>query len=93
MRYEDYSAKVRPNATGGCEWYFYNLVVRPDAQGKHLVGKLVKPMLEYCAKAGRQAYLETHSAKNVEIYRHLGFNVVSNAPIPGTQVSHWGMAK
>ena len=91
MHYEDYSASVRLKATGNCEWYLYNLVVRPEAQGQHLAGKLLRPMLEYCAQSGKPAYLETHSEKNVEIYRHFGFEVVSNDPIPGTGVTHWGM--
>ena len=63
MHYEDYSASVRLNATGGREWYGYNLVVRPEARGQHLAGKLLRPMLEYCEQNGRQAYLETHSEK------------------------------
>lgn len=93
MHYENYSAHVRLNATGGREWYGYNLVVRPEARGQHLAGKLLRPMLEYCEQNGRQAYLETHSEKNVGIYRHLGFDVVSDDPIPGTGVTHWGMVK
>ena len=93
MHYEDYSAKVRMNTTGGREWYLYNLVVHPEAQGKHLAGKLISPMLEFCAQNQKQVYLETHAEKNVEIYRHFGFEVVSDAPIPGTEVTHWGMAK
>ena len=93
MHYEDYSASVRLNATGGREWYWYNLVVRPEAQGQHLVGKLLRPMLDYCAQNGRPAYLETHSEKNVGIYRHFGFEVVSDGTIPGTDVTHWGMMK
>ena len=93
MHYEDYSASVRLNATGGREWYWYNLVVRPEAQGQHLVGKLLRPMLDYCAQNGRPAYLETHSEKNVGIYRHFGFEVVSDGPITGTEVTHWGMVK
>ena len=93
MHYEDYSASVRLNATGGREWYLYNLVVRPETQGQHLVGTLLRPMLEYCAQSGRQAYLETHSERNVGIYRHFGFEVVSDDPIPDTDVTHWGMMK
>ncbi len=93
MTYEDYSKEVRMNATGGREWYWYNLVVRPEAQGKHLVSKLLKPMLEYCEQSGRPVFLETHSEKNVGIYGHFGFEVVSDGTIPGTDVTHWGMVK
>mgnify|MGYP003300427538 CR=1 FL=1 len=50
-------------------------------------------MLEYCAQNRKQVYLETHSKKNVEIYRHFGFEVVSDDFIPGTEVTHWGMVK
>ncbi|MDO5320880.1 MAG: GNAT family N-acetyltransferase [Bacteroidia bacterium] len=93
MHYEDYSASVRMKATGGKEWYWYNLVVRPEAQGKHLVGKLLRPMLEFCADKGKPVYLETHSEKNVEIYRHFGFEVANDSPLPGTEMTHWGMVR
>lgn len=91
--YEKYCLSVRMQATGGREWYWYNLVVRPEAQGKHLVGKLLRPMLDFCAEQGLPAYLETHSEKNVAIYRHFGFEVVSDDFLPGTQMTHWGMVK
>ena len=93
MAYEDYSKEVRINATGGHEWYLYNLVVRPEAQGQHLVGKLLSPMLEYCEQSGRPVYLETHSEKNVGMYRHFGFEVASDGTIPSTDVTHWGIWK
>ena len=93
MHYEDYSAAVRMRATGGKEWYWFNLVTRPEAQGQHLVGKLLRPMLEFCSKNGNPVYLETHSEKNVAIYRHFGFEVVSDKCLPGTEMTHWGMVK
>lgn len=93
MHYEDYNLSVRMQATGGREWYLYNVATHPDAQGKHLISRLIAPMLDYCASKKTPAYLETHLAKNVDIYRHFGFDLVSENPIPGTPFTHWGMAK
>lgn len=91
MAYEDYSKEVRLNATGGREWYGYNLVVTPEAQGKHLATKLFLPMLEYCRAQGRPVYLETHLEKNTSIYKHFGFRIASDGLMPGTGLRHYGM--
>lgn len=93
MHYEDYSASVRLHATGGREWYWYNLVVRPEAQGRHLVGKLLVPMLEYCSSQDKPVYLETHLERNTGIYKHFGFEIVSDSVLPGTEMTHWGMVR
>lgn len=93
MHYENYSASVRKKATGGREWYLYNLVVSPQSHGLHIASSLVKPMLEFCAEHEKPVYLETHSEKNIAIYRHLGLDVVSDAKLPGTELVHWGLAK
>lgn len=93
MHYEDYSSSVRMKVTGGDEWYLYNLVVSPQFHGQSLVRRLLEPMLEFCARTDRPVYLETHSEKNVAMYRHFGFDVVNDDPLPGTEMVHWGMAK
>lgn len=93
MHYEDYSATVRLQATHGEEWYLYNIVVRPDAQGTHLASKLIRPMLDFCFEHDKPMYLETHSCKNVAMYQHFGFQIMNDACIPGTEVTHWGMMK
>ena len=93
VAYENYSKDVRLNATGGKEWYLYNLVVDPKAQGKHIASRLMQPMLEYCSMQGMPVYLETHREKNIAIYGHSGFRVVSDELMPGTSLRHIGMAK
>ena len=93
MAYENYSKSVRLNTTGGKEWYLYNLVVDPKAQGKHVASKLILPMLEYCSMQGKTVYLETHREMNTAIYEHFGFRIASNGLMPGTQLRHFGMVK
>ena len=93
MHYEDYCTQIRMQNTKGKEWYLYNLVVRPEAQGQHLASKLIKPMQEFSASRGLPVFLETHLEKNVGLYQHFGFDVVSDDFLPGTKMTHWGMVK
>ena len=93
LHYEDYALSVRMQATKGQEWYLYNAAVRPEAQGKHLASRLMRPMLDFCALQQSPIYLETHHPKNVNIYQHLGFTVFSDDSIPGTTLTHWGMVR
>lgn len=93
LHYEDYALSVRMQATKGQEWYLYNAAVRPEAQGKHLAARLMRPMLDFCALQQTPIYLETHHPNNVNIYQHLGFTVFSGDSIPGTTLTHWGMVR
>lgn len=91
MNYEQYCNSVRMKSTGGDGWYLYNLVVSRKFQNCHLSSRLILPMLSYAESQNKPVYLETHSSRNVGIYQHFGFKVVSDNPIPGTNVTHWGM--
>lgn len=91
MKYEDYSASVRLKATGGKEWYWYNLVCAKQSQGQHLTAKLFQPMAEYAQRQARPIYLETHTERNTQIYQHFGFEITSAEPIPQTDLIHYGM--
>ncbi|MCQ2052086.1 MAG: hypothetical protein MJY74_07780 [Bacteroidaceae bacterium] len=91
MAYENYCKSVRMNATGGKEWYWYNLVVHPRAHGTHLVTKLFLPMLKYVRSQGRPVFLETHLEKNASMYTHYGFSMASRELMPGTDLLHYGM--
>ena len=93
LHYEDYALSVRMQATKGQEWYLYNAAVRPEAQGKHLAARLIRPMLDFCALQQSPIYLETHFPKNVSIYQHFGFTVFSDNHLPKTTLTHWGMVK
>ena len=93
MAYENYSKKIRMNATGGREWYLYNLVVDPKAQGSHIASRLLRPMLSFSSAHDLPVYLETHLQTNQSLYSHFGFATVSDAMMPGTSLRHFAMVK
>ena len=67
-------------------WYLQIIGVYPAHQGKGFSSRLIKPMLERIDKEGLPCYLETQTDKNVAIYEHLGFEVLHDELLPGTQL-------
>lgn len=57
-------------------WYLAFIGVDPDFQGKGFAGKLLKPILSRLKRENLACYLETESEKNVDIYKHYGFELL-----------------
>jgi GNAT superfamily N-acetyltransferase len=57
----------------GAHHYFSNIGVAPEAQGKGLGSRLMRPTLDRCDKEGLPAYLEASSERNAALYERLGF--------------------
>lgn len=57
----------------GAHYYFANIGVTPDAQGRGLGSRLMRPTLDRCDEEGLPAYLEASSARNAALYERLGF--------------------
>jgi ribosomal protein S18 acetylase RimI-like enzyme len=57
----------------GAHYYFSNIGVAPEAQGRGLGSKLMCPTLDRCDKEGLPAYLEASSERNAALYERLGF--------------------
>lgn len=77
-------AKKYYNPATDC--YVKNIGVAERARGKGLLRKAID---ELCGDAA--VYLETHDEKNVEIYRHLGFEVCEVADFYGAK--HYAMRR
>lgn len=58
--------------------YLWFLGVTPDAQGHGIGSRLLKSRLDQLDAAGRPAFLETSSDRNVALYRRHGFKVIAN---------------
>lgn len=56
--------------------YLFTIGVRPSAQGKGLGGRLIRPVLNACDKAGIPAYLENSDPENRGFYGAHGFERV-----------------
>ena len=91
--YETYAMSLKKKYTEHVDWYLYNLSVLPDAQGKGIAGKLLRPMLAFCDRENIVCYLETNKQSNVELYRHFGFQLAEQGVIPGSNVIHYAMTR
>jgi GNAT superfamily N-acetyltransferase len=57
----------------GAHYYFSNVGVTPEAQGRGLGSRLMRPTLDRCDEEGLPAYLEASSERNAALYERLGF--------------------
>jgi len=60
----------------GPHYYFPYIGVTPDAQGRGLGSRLMRPALDRCDREGLPAYLEASSERNAALYERLGFRCV-----------------
>lgn len=74
-------------------FYLSALGVEPDRQGSGLGTALVQPILERADQGRVAAYLEAATARNVLLYERLGFAVVEEMTLPGTDVHGWLMLR
>jgi GNAT superfamily N-acetyltransferase len=54
-------------------YYFANIGVAPEGQGRGLGSALMRPTLDRCDQEGLPAYLEASSERNAALYERLGF--------------------
>ncbi|MDF2543755.1 MAG: family N-acetyltransferase [Herbinix sp.] len=73
--------------------YIILLGVDPSKQGQGYGRKLMLEVLKVAEEKGQSCYLETHGEKNVSLYKKLGFKVVSEDILPGTDIIQYAMVK
>ena len=90
-RYMNLSKKYSP---GGLYHYLAGLGVHPDYQGhgfgRLLLDEVYKIAVSHQSSAG--IYLETATLKNVEMYKHFGYNLLATEKLDGI-VDIWYMFK
>ncbi len=74
-------------------YYLSALGVDPDRQGTGIGTALMAPVLGRADATGLEAYLETATARNVLLYERVGFGVVEELTLPGTDVHGWLMLR
>ena len=93
LTYETYAMNLKKEFTENYDWYLYNLSIKKDAQGKGIANKLMRPMLQFCDDERMVAYLETNKESNVGLYKHYGFDLMSEELVPSTPVMHYSMVR
>ncbi len=74
-------------------WYFQNIAVKPEEQGKGYGGLLISTMIKNVEGDGLPIYVETNTEKNVSIYQKYGFDILEHVIIPKTNVPLWCMLR
>jgi|WetSurMetagenome_2_1015567.scaffolds.fasta_scaffold654205_2 ribosomal protein S18 acetylase RimI-like enzyme len=93
MRANSFCEKLKKKLAPQPYMYLTLLGVAPAYQGKGLASALVKPMLKRFDDEELPAYLETQNLKNVEMYRHFGFETVYEGLYPGTPTPLFAMLR
>ena len=89
----NYIADIHKKLVSEPHWYLAAIGVDSDNQGKGFGSKLMKPMLERIEREGYLVYLETNYEGNVDLYKHLGFEVANECTVPETNMKNWAMIK
>jgi ribosomal protein S18 acetylase RimI-like enzyme len=74
-------------------FYLSAVGVDPARQGQGIGSALMRPVLDQADVTGTPAYLETAVARNVLLYERLGFDVVEEMTLPGTDIHGWLMRR
>ncbi len=65
-------------------YYFADIGVLPEMQGKGLGSALMRPTLERCDREGVSAYLEASSERSAALYERLGFRLIEELRVGGS---------
>jgi ribosomal protein S18 acetylase RimI-like enzyme len=90
QRLDAYDAIVHHYLPSTPHWYLGVLATHPEHTGRRLGRAVMATGVERAHAAGLPAYLETSNARNVDVYRGAGFEVVGEASIVDLHV--WVMA-
>ena len=74
-------------------WYFQNIAVKPEEQGKGYGGLLISTMLKTIESDGLPIYVEINTEKAVSIYQKYGFEILEHGIIPETDAPLWCMLR
>jgi len=89
----EYAESVRRRCAPLPHLYLQMLGVDPVHQGKGYSSLLLRAMFARIDKEGLPCFLETQAEKNVPLYEHLGFRVVEEGIVPGSNVTSWAMLR
>jgi GNAT superfamily N-acetyltransferase len=80
-------------AVTGPHWTCWMIGVDPRYRGMGLGGALMRHTFAQADAADLPCYLETTHPKALQVHLHHGFEVVANAPLPGTDLRVWNMVR
>ena len=74
-------------------YYLDNIGVLPEAQGKGISSKLIRPILEMADSQKVITYTDTVTRSNVALYEHFGFQCVERSSVGNTGITVWALRR
>ncbi|MFX1378718.1 MAG: GNAT family N-acetyltransferase [Promethearchaeota archaeon] len=74
-------------------WYLSFIGVDPINQGKGYGNMLLKTKLAEIDGQNLDCFLHTENEKNIQIYKHFGFEIVAKLTIPNSELNAWAMVR
>ncbi|MBM7541310.1 GNAT family N-acetyltransferase [Amphibacillus cookii] len=81
------------NMKGQTFYYLALIGVAPEYQGKGYGKILLNSLIEKSERDHIPLYLETETTKNVAIYQHFGFNILTETPLPSLDMTAWTLLR
>jgi GNAT superfamily N-acetyltransferase len=69
------------------------VAVHPEHWGKGMASRLIRPMLSRLDAEGLPCWLATQSERDVSIYHHYGFQILTEGQMPGVDLRYWTMQR
>ena len=92
--YYNYGLNIKNRYTEQSQfWYIQNISVKKEYLGQKYSSIILNPVLESADKGQIPAFLETHNPKNIPIFEHFGFHVVSDEIAPYGRIRHIAMLR
>jgi GNAT superfamily N-acetyltransferase len=74
-------------------FYLDNIGVLPEARGKGLSSRLIRPFLDMADQQNVITYTDTVTRPNVALYEHFGFECSQECPVAGTGITVWALRR
>ena len=91
--FEPLEADRKANMKGRVYIYLIIVGVASKFQGQGFGGKLLGALIEKSEQIGIPLYTETTTARNIRMYKRLGFSVLNQITLPIINLPQWGMVR
>ena len=87
--FEEFALQTRKKHTNCKGIYCFDIGVKKEAQGMGIGHSINRFIQDFCDEHKLDAYFETHTIQNVEIYKKMGFTLVETLPVPNSNVTQY----
>lgn len=91
LAYENNCINIRKKFIPPNAWHIFQFAVLPAKQGIGIGSKTIKPVLKWLKTNETSCYLETLNKTNIDIYKHLGFELKSVDTLPKSEKKQFAM--